>query len=650
MQLNEKLYALALAAANVGTWHWNVVTNEVAWSDNIEGLFGIGKGEFDGSFESFIALLPAPDKQMLLDAVDLSFKDDRPYEIEHRIIWRNGETHWYLAKGSVVRDSTGSPIEMMGTTQDITARKQTEQALSESEARFRTALNAMAAGVVVQDRSDRILSCNPAAEQILGLTQDQLMGLSSFDPRWHAVHEDGTPFDPQQHPSVMTLRSGKPQQNVMMGINKPDGTLTWISINSQPLFNLGDELPYGVVVSFHDLTARKQADEKLHTSENRLRQAINIAQLGIWDWDIASDTTVWQGKMFDIYGIQPDQFTGKGADYIAFTRADYRAKQVENIKGVFEHGLTEEQLLKGVDVPNTPKELCIVRPDGSEVYTLGDAVAIIDNTGKPLRLLGVTMDISERKRAEAALHELNAALEQRVHERTMQLQDAVKELEAFSYSISHDLRAPLRAIDGFARALNEDFSHHINDVGQDYLKRIRHGAQRMGVLIDDLLNLSRVGRAALNATNVDVSAIANEIVAQLRATSPEREISVDISAGIIAHGDARLLHVVLTNLLDNAWKYTSKTEHAHISFGQKRIGDQRVYFVRDNGTGFDMRHVGKLFGAFQRLHSEQEFPGTGIGLATVARIIHRHDGKVWAESKLNEGATFYFTLGASNQS
>jgi len=648
MAINERLNALALAAADVGTWHWTIATNTVVWSENIEAIFGIEKGEFDGSYVSFLSLLPEADRQQLVDTIDRSLRLDEPYEIEHRIVWPSGDTHWYMGKGSVVRDSAGGPIEMMGTTQDITARKKTEQALHESEARFRTVVTAMAAGVVVQDHNDRILSCNPAAEQILGLTRDQLMGLSSFDPRWRAIHEDGSPFEAQHHPSVITLRTGQAQYDIVMGVHKPDGSLTWISINSAPLFNPGENQPYGVVVTFHDVTARKRIEEKLRESENRLRQAINVAQLGIWDWDIATDQTVWQGKMFDIYGITAEQFTGRGADYIAYTREDYRSDQVDNIKRVFEHGLTEEQLLRGVDVPLAPKELCIVRPDGTEVYTLGDAVAVVDNAGKPLRLVGITMEITGRKLAEAQLQELNVELEQRVNARTVQLQDAVNELEAFSYSISHDLRAPLRAIDGFARILGEDHLSQLDAAGQDYLNRVRRGAQRMGILIDDLLNLSRVGRAALAVTSVDLSAIANEVVSQLQSNSPDRQVTVDIAPGIVARGDASLLHVVLTNLLDNAWKYTGRMSRAEITFGQQRIDNERVFFVRDNGAGFDMQYSGKLFGAFQRLHNEREFPGTGIGLATLARIIRRHDGRVWAHGAPGLGATFWFTLGTGS--
>jgi signal transduction histidine kinase len=243
------------------------------------------------------------------------------------------------------------------------------------------------------------------------------------------------------------------------------------------------------------------------------------------------------------------------------------------------------------------------------------------------------------------LRQMNAELERRVQARTAELENANRELEAFSYSVSHDLRAPLRAIDGFARALSEDCGTCLDATGQDYLARVRHGAQRMGMLIDDLLELSRVSRAALGPAMVDVTALAREITARLASSEPARVVTVEIAPALTAWADPRLLEIALTNLLENAWKYTVRTAQARIEVGARTQDGESVFYVRDNGAGFDMQYAGKLFGAFQRLHRADEFPGIGIGLATVARIVHRHGGRVWAEARPGEGASFYFTLG-----
>ncbi|MBI9082754.1 MAG: hypothetical protein JEZ11_04095 [Desulfobacterales bacterium] len=253
---------------------------------------------------------------------------------------------------------------------------------------------------------------------------------------------------------------------------------------------------------------------------------------------------------------------------------------------------------------------------------------------------------TERARAEAELAKYREHLEELVGERTAQLEDANKELEAFAYSVSHDLRAPLRAIDGFSQALLEDYGPTIDEEGQGHLDRVRAGTQRMGWLIDDLLQLSRMSRAEMRYETVDLSAIAEEAAEELRRGGPERKVEFAIAPGLTGRGDANLLRVALVNLLGNAWKFSAKRDGARIEFGVE-IEDkegQTVYFVRDNGAGFDMAFADKLFGAFQRLHGASEFPGEGIGLATVQRIIRRHGGRVWATGAVDKGAAFYFTL------
>ena len=289
--------------------------------------------------------------------------------------------------------------------------------------------------------------------------------------------------------------------------------------------------------------------------------------------------------------------------------------------------------------------------DGEAPADVELAAHSFDFGGKPavlvtVRDIGPERDVERAlAQAETAQKRMAAEFEERVRQRTVQLQAAASELEAFSYSVSHDLRAPLRSIAGFSQALIEDAGDSLSADARDDITRIIAAAQRMDHLINDLLNLSMVSRTAMTRDTVDISGLAQKIVSELADVSPTRDVSVHIAPNMIAHGDPRLVRVALENLLTNAWKFTSRREHASIEVGQTPgDGPAAVFFVRDNGVGFDPAFADKLFGPFQRLHDASEYPGTGIGLATVRRIILRHGGRIWVEARLAKGACFYFTL------
>jgi len=301
-----------------------------------------------------------------------------------------------------------------------------------------------------------------------------------------------------------------------------------------------------------------------------------------------------------------------------------------------------QQILAGKEIP--PIEHRIFREDGALRWVSDTTFLLKDASGKLLSYHGVIKDVTERKRAEDEIRKLNAELEQRVAERTQALEVANRELEAFSYSVSHDLRAPLRAIKGFSQVLLQDSAEKLDEQAQGLLRRVNAGVEKMAQLIDDLLQLSKISRQEMRIEPVDLSALAREAVEELEAVKSAHVTTWTIAPEAAVSGDPGLLRVALYNLLDNARKYSSKREVAHVEFGLTEKDGRPVYFVRDNGAGFDMAYAGKLFGAFQRLHTPAEFPGSGIGLATVARIVHRHGGEIWAESKLNEGASFFFTL------
>jgi PAS domain S-box-containing protein len=325
----------------------------------------------------------------------------------------------------------------------------------------------------------------------------------------------------------------------------------------------------------------------------------------------------------ELLGIPRGELLGKN-DYDFFPKTEaefFVAKDRETLDSK-----------KLVEIPEEP-----IQTASGQRWLHTKKVPIVDDAGVPRYLLGISQDITEDKRVKA---QLLAAKDK--------AEAANRELEAFSYSVAHDLRAPLRGVDGFAQALIEDYADKLDVPGLRYLERIRAAAQRMAALIDDLLNLSRVTRSDFRREPVDLTRIASQALANLHRFEPARTIDVTIAEGMQATGDARLLGIVFDNLLGNAWKFTSKTTAPHIEVGMKTEAGERVYFVRDNGAGFDPTYRDKLFGVFQRLHTVSDFPGTGIGLATVLRIVERHGGRVWADGEVGQGATFFFTLSESS--
>lgn len=380
------------------------------------------------------------------------------------------------------------------------------------------------------------------------------------------------------------------------------------------------------------IAERVAAENQLRDSERRLRQIIDLVPHYIFAKDSAGQFVLANQAVAQAYGTTVQELEGKSyADFAASDAELQRAHQ------------SDMEVLESGRAKTTDNEIITDTNGVEHVLSTVKIPFTFSGTERPA-VLGVSTDITERNRAQQALQRLNDELEERVRQRTAALVMANKELEAFSYSVSHDLRSPLRGIDGWSQVLLEDYAGKLDDTGKSHLNRVRAEARRMSELIDSMLELSRVMRADLRRETVNLSRMADDLVSTLRQRQPERTVEVVIEPEMTAQGDARLLRQVLQNLLENAWKFTAKRSDARIAFDTARGVDGIVYRITDNGAGFDMAYAGKLFGAFQRLHKATEFPGTGVGLATVQRIIHRHGGKIWADSKVGEGTTFQFTI------
>jgi PAS domain S-box-containing protein len=385
-----------------------------------------------------------------------------------------------------------------------------------------------------------------------------------------------------------------------------------------------------ILIVFRDITSRKQIEQSLRESEERYRSLVELSPDGVLVYGEGGVIQFMNQSGMEILNAS-NQEDVVGKPVFNFIHPDDRKATIKRA----------EQVLAG----GTGTSLIEIRglPLGGGYIYVEYASRRLNYEGAPTVQV-VFRDITERRLAQEEIKELTQTLERRVAERTAQLEIANKELEAFTYSVSHDLRAPLRSIDGFSQALLEDYENKLDQTGQDYLYRVRASAQRMAKLIDDMLRLSRVTRAEILCESVNLSTIAEDILANLKRGESERDVEVDIQPDVMAVGDRNLLSIMMENLLDNAWKFTGKKPVGRIQFGMMSRDNEKVYFVRDNGAGFDMAYANKLFEPFQRLHTEAEFPGTGIGLAIVHRIISRHGGKVWAEGEVDHGATFYFIL------
>lgn len=375
-----------------------------------------------------------------------------------------------------------------------------------------------------------------------------------------------------------------------------------------------------------DITQQKQVEEE----RLLLASIVESSEEAIIGETLDGIISSWNKGAEKLYGYSAGEAIGQS---ISILVPQEISDDLPNILGKIERGEEIEHY-----------ETARVRKDGRLIHVALHISPIRDSSGIITGASAIALDITRRKVAEEENVKLMAELEERVAKRTAELDIINKELESFAYSVSHDLRAPLRGIDGFSQALLEDYGENVDAQGKDYLRRIRNATQQMGSLIDDLLGLSRVTRAQLSSQTVNLSQLAHDIASELQQGEPDRQVTFEIAEGLVVQGDLHLMRLALQNLLANAWKFTGKHPRARIEFGVIKEEGRRVYFVRDDGAGFDMAYADKLFSPFQRLHPASEFEGTGIGLATVQRIIHRHEGSVWAEGKVENGSTFYFTL------
>jgi len=707
---------------------------------------------------------------------------------------------WLTVNGLPFFDREGEITEVLISFIDITELKQSEIKLKASEAKFRNLVWYMQVGVLLQGPKAEIILSNPKALELLGITEDQLLGKTSFDPDWNVIHEDGTPFPGTTHPVPQAIASRQPVHDVVMGVYHPlKGDRVWLLVNAEPQVNENGDIQQ-VVCTFVDITERKKAEEALFESERKFRETVTNLDEGYYNVTMDGELLEHNQAFSRILGFDSNADL-KGIHLPDFLQhPEERKKYLEAISA--NHSISNQQIE-------------VKTQAGEKKSVLVSAHLVKDADGLPMRIEGIFLDITERIRTEDALHrhaerlqnlhkidkailspvetpeaiiqkalqhirsllssqhasigifdfenealqlfaanirngttdqaekfmidkaygdleilrqnrmdvvedisakssppellrilqsegimscinvplvsgekligamnlgwadpraftpeeleiasevadEITIAIEQvrlrqitkqyasdlekRVEDRTAQLTAANKELEAFSYSVSHDLRAPLRHINGYISILSKHLQNTLPEKEKHYFDTISESARQMGVLIDDLLHFSRTGRQEMNLTDLDMNVVLQDALQVIKHDSNGRNIKWEIAPLPKVLGDYALLRIVWLNLLSNAVKFLRANVLAQIEIGVVDDANEFVFFVRDNGVGFDMQYAQKLFGVFERLHSAKEFEGTGIGLANVRRIISRHGGRTWAEAEVDKGATFYFTL------
>ncbi len=525
-----------------------------------------------------------------------------------------------------VLDADGKVMGGVGIVEDNTAKYEAERKLRESETRYALAMRGTNEGLWDWNPLNKELFLSSRLMVLLGEAPESIRTTSDA---WLArLHPEDR--DVYYERMVSHLKGETNHFEFEFRLASHTGDYRWY--RSRGVAQRDENgLAYRMVGSIGDITARKRAQMQLTNELSFSRTLVDSLPVGLCVARKDGSLTMLNQYFVRLAGIS--------------TR-DLRDLNVQSLIVADDRPVIAQRMEKAFDEGSAWVETQIQNTTGNTVpvHFLARRVTLYDTD----QLLCITTDISERKKAEEKMRDLNRELELRVDDRTAQLAAAVKELEAFSYSVSHDLRSPLRAIDGYTRIIRDDYRAAFTPEAHTLFERMLAAVSRMSDLIDDLLELSRVSRRPLRRAPLNLSDMARLVVSDLAQRHPDRAVEVDIAENLEVVGDAKLLRIAIENLLGNAWKFTAKRKHAKVRFHSFIEGHETVFCVEDNGAGFDMRYADKLFGAFQRLHTDRDFEGTGIGLATVARIIQRHAGRVWATSEPDQGAKFYFTLGEAD--
>ncbi len=602
----------AQAIAHLGSWEWDTVQNVVTWSDEMYRVFGYEPHEVQIDYAVYLSHIHPDDVELVKTSVETCYKNRIPYAFEHRVIGKNKEMRWLSIKGQVSQMQGDKVVKLSGIAMDVTERREIMARLEKSEQQFRL-LSEYSSDVVTLIKPDgRFAYVSSACFTLLGYKTEEMIDTNLFD---HVYADDLSLMKAQIE--AWTRTSSAPL--LEFRFKKKNGGYLWVETAGKSI-----QEPSGAIVefrvSFRNISGRKKAEAQSEKNKGLLLETQEIANVGSFEWDLARDTSVTTPEVRRIFGQEEDAETAFKDFTLCLHPQDFEKVEAA-LRDAFVTGeyFCEYRIYREKD-----RQLRYVWVKGRVAF---------DEEKRPFKLTGSIMDITERKLAEMA-----------IVEKTEALLASNRELEDFCHTISHDLRSPLRAIDGFAQVLVNQYEPVLDVEGKRLLKVICTNAQRMDALIHSLLEFSKLNKQKIKKYTFDMEALALSTLEECKDRQLDCKAVFHLGKLHAVPADKELIYLVWQNLFSNALKFSSKVGLPEITVGSEKKGDKVVYFVKDNGAGFEMRYMDKLFGVFQRLHSNKEFPGTGVGLATVQRIVQRHGGQVWAEGYPERGATFYFHL------
>ncbi len=615
---NATKLALALDASEIGIWEWDLGTNELHWDQHMLNIFGLKREEFSNSYESFASIVLKEDLVKVEEQLEEVIKNKTRFDAEFRINKPNGTIGYIVAKANLILDEAGNPDKMIGINYDISDLKQAEQTLTEAQEIGKI-------GNWVWDIPADQITWSEQNYKVFGQSRDFELTFENLNNITHP--DDREPFQKD----VQNALENNVEHNFIHRIYTKKGKdIRYIHERGRVFYDKEGK-PIRMSGTSQDVTELEKVKQAIELRERQLRRFVEQAPVSVAMLDNNMNYITASNLWFDVYNVPKKNIQGKNHyDIFPDSSTDTKWRSIH------------EKVLKGKSLSNDRDKL--VHEDGSIQYIQWKYLPWYTTSRKVGGIIMYVADVTNQVEYQDKLENLNEVLEHQVQKRTKELERANKELESFSYSVSHDLRSPLRSINGFADILEDDYRDKLDDEGIRLLNIIKSSGIKMGQLIDDILSFSRLGRKALVTSEVDMNLLVKEVLREVKMGYEHLEMDVSLKKLPKVSADLALLKQVISNLISNAIKYSSKEKKIVLNIASVKKDDYIVISIQDNGAGFDMKYHDKLFGVFQRLHSDNEFEGTGVGLAIVKRIINKHGGDVWAESELGAGSTFYISL------